>query len=267
MAGWKWVLLVLLGGYAGLVALRYVAQRRLMYFPEAIHTSPAEAGFPQAEEVVLNSADGVRVIVWHVAPRDERLVWLYFHGNGGALRYRVDRFRELTAQGDGLVALSYRGYGGSTGRPSETGLIEDARATYDFAAKHYSSEKIRLWGESLGTGVAIALAAERPVARIVLEAPFLSALDIAAGAYPFVPVRFLMKDQFRSDLLIAKVTAPVLILHGDRDQVVPISSGQQLYKLIRSPKRFVRIPGGGHENLSSFGIAEAVQKFLEEPFE
>ena len=105
-----------------------------------------------------------------------------------------------------------------------------------------------LWGESLGTGVALALAAERPVARIVLEAPFLSAVDIAAGAYPYVPVRWLMKDQFRSDLRVAKVTAPVLVVHGDRDTVIPISSGQLLYKLITSPKRFVRIAGGGHEN-------------------
>jgi len=267
MTGWKWALIVVLGGYAGLLALMYVAQRGLMYFPETVRTPPAQAGFPQAEEVVLDSADGARVIVWHVAPRDERPVWLYFHGNGGALRYRVDRFRELTAQGDGLVALSYRGYAGSTGRPSETGLIEDARAAYGFAVKRYPAEKIRLWGESLGSGVAIALAAERPVARVVLEAPVLSAVDIAAGVYPFVPVRLLMKDQYRSDLRIPQVTAPVLILHGDRDQVVPFASGQELYKLIRSPKRFVRIPGGGHENLSSFGIAEMVAKFLAEKFD
>jgi fermentation-respiration switch protein FrsA (DUF1100 family) len=266
MTGLKWVLIVLLGGYAGLLTLMYVAQRALMYFPETVRTPPAEAEFAQAEEVMLDSADGVRVIVWHVAPRDERPVWLYFHGNGGALRYRLDRFRELTAQGDGLVAISYRGYAGSTGKPSEAGLITDAHTAYAFARKRYPAERIRLWGESLGTGVAVALAAERPVARVVLEAPFLSAVDIAARAYPFVPVRWLMKDQFRSDLRVAKITAPVLILHGDRDQVVPISSGQQLYKLIRSPKRFVRVPGAGHENLSSFGVAEAVQKFLNETF-
>ena len=124
-----------------------------------------------------------------------------------------------------------------------------------------------LWGESLGTGVAIALAAERPVARVVLEAPFLSAMHIAQGAYPFVPVRLLMKDTFRSDLRVPKVTAPILILHGDRDPVVPISSGEQLYKLIQSPKRFVRVPGGGHDNLGTFGISEAVAGFLEQKFE
>lgn len=262
MPGWKWVLTFLSTGYVALVALMYVTQRGLMYFPEAFRTSPGDAGLADAEEITLDSADGARVIVWHIRPRVDRPVWLYFHGNGGALRYRVDRFRELTAQGEGLVALSYRGYAGSTGRPTEAGLIADAGAAYDFAVQRYGAGRIVLWGESLGSGVAVALAAERPVSRIVLEAPFLSAVDIAAGVYPYLPVRWLMKDQFRSDLRVAKVTAPVLVLHGDRDDVVPIVSGQLLYKLIPSPKRFVRLPGGGHENLGSFGAVEAARAFV-----
>ncbi len=264
MPGWKWFLIFFCTGYLALVALMYVAQRGLMYFPETFRTAPADAGLAEAEEVVLDTPDGARVIVWHIPPKGNRPVWLYFHGNGGALRYRVDRFRELTAQGEGLVALSYRGYAGSTGRPTEAGLIADARAAYDFAVKRYGADRIVLWGESLGSGVALALAAESPVARIVLEAPFLSAVDVAAGVYPYLPVRFLMKDQFRSDLRVGKVTAPVLVLHGDRDQVVPIVSGQLLYKLITSPKRFVRISGGGHENLGSFGAVAEATKFLGE---
>ena len=266
MPGWKWFLIFFAAGYLTLVAFMYVAQRGLMYFPETIRTAPAAAGLAQAEEVVLDTPDGARVIVWHIPPKSDRPVWLYFHGNGGALRYRVDRFRELTAQGEGLVALSYRGYAGSTGRPTEDGLIADARAAYDFAVKRYGADRIVLWGESLGSGVALALAAEHPVSRIVLEAPFLSAVDIAAGVYPYMPVRWLMKDQFRSDLRVAKVKAPVLILHGDRDNVVPIASGQLLYKLIASPKRFVRLAGGGHENLGSFGAVAEARKFVDEKF-
>ena len=162
MPGWKWFLVFFGTGYLALVALMYVAQRGIMYFPESFRTAPAEAGLPEAEEVVLDTPDGARVIVWHVPPKGDRPVWLYFHGNGGALRYRVDRFRDLIAQGEGLVALSYRGYAGSTGSPTEAGLIVDARAAYDFAAKRYGAERIVLWGESLGSGVALALAAERP---------------------------------------------------------------------------------------------------------
>jgi fermentation-respiration switch protein FrsA (DUF1100 family) len=262
MPGWKWVLVVFSTGYVALAVLMYVAQRALMYFPETIRTAPAEAGLPDAEEVVLDTPDGARVILWHVPPRGDGPVWLYFHGNGGALRYRVERFRELTTQGDGLVALSYRGYAGSTGSPTEAGLIADARAAYDFATKRYAPSRIVLWGESLGSGVALALAAEREVARIVLEAPFLSAVDVAAGVYPYLPVRWLMKDQFRSDLRVANVRVPVLILHGDRDNVVPIASGQMLYKLITSPKRFVRVAGAGHENLGAFGAVETAKKFV-----
>jgi hypothetical protein len=251
--------------YVGLVALMYIAQRSLMYFPDTLRVPPADADFA-AEEVVLDTADGERIIAWHVAPRGDQPVVLYFHGNGAGLRHRVERFRALTDDGSGLVALSYRGYSGSSGRPSEDGLIADAAATYAFATARYASQRLVLWGESLGSGVAVALAAEHRVGRMVLEAPFLSAVDIAAGAYPIVPVRWLMKDQFRSDLRIGMVKAPVLIVHGDRDTVVPIGSGEALYALIKAPKRFVRVAGAGHDVLGVRAV-EAAKAFLEERFE
>ena len=268
MALVKSLLVFLFVGYIGLVALMYFAQRALMYFPDTTRAAPAVAGFPEAEEVVLDTADGERVIIWHVAPRRaDAPVILYFHGNGGALQHRVDRFRALTAEGQGLVALSYRGYGGSTGSPSETGILADATAAYDFAIARYPAARLILWGESLGTGVAVALASERPVGRVILESPFSAAVDVAAAAYPFVPVRWLMKDQFRSDLRIAKVTAPLLIMHGERDDVIPIGFGERLYSLAKSPKRFVRLAGGGHSNLGGFGATEAVKTFLTEQFD
>jgi len=266
MATLKNLLLIGAAIYLVLVATMYLAQRSLMYFPETLRTAPAQAGLPEAEEVMLDTADGERVVAWHIAPRGDQPIILYFHGNGGALRYRIDRYRALTQDGTGLVALSYRGYGGSSGRPSEAGLIEDARATYAFATQRYPVAGLVLWGESLGTGVAVALAAEKKVARLVLEMPYLSAVAIAAAAYPFVPVRFLMKDQFRSDLRIRDVTAPVLIVHGDRDDVIPIGSGEQLYALIAGPKRFLRIPGAGHEDLGMRAV-EAAKAFMAERFD
>jgi uncharacterized protein len=125
------------------------------------------------------------------------------------------RFRDLIDDGSGLVALSYRGCGGSSGRPTEKGLIEDARAAYAFAVARYPAERLVFWGESLGTALAIAMAAENTVGCLVLEAPFTSAVDVGAQHYWFVPVRLLMKDQFRSDLRAGKVTAPVLVVHGE----------------------------------------------------
>ena len=143
MALLKW-LIGAAAAFGGLVALMYVVQRSLMYFPERLRTPPAMAGLPEAQEVALDTKDGERVIVWHVPPRGEKPVVLYFHGNGGALRNRVDSFHAFIADGNGLIALSYRGYGGSTGRPTEAGLIADAEAAYAFAATHYPAERIVL---------------------------------------------------------------------------------------------------------------------------
>jgi fermentation-respiration switch protein FrsA (DUF1100 family) len=258
----KWLLVLGLIAYCCLVALVYVGQRALQYFPDRQRTSPADAGLPGADEITLATADGERVLVWHLPPRPEQPVVLYFHGNGGSLSWRVERFRALTANGFGLVALSYRGYGGSSGRPTETGLIEDAMTTYAFAADRYPAARIALWGESLGSGVAVALAAERPVARIVLESPFTSIAEIGAQIYWFLPVRWLIKDGYRSDLRVGKISAPVLVLHGELDRVVPIAFGERLYALVNAPKRFVRFPRGGHNDLGAHGALDVAQQFL-----
>jgi uncharacterized protein len=265
MAFVKWTFIIGAAGYLGLGALMFFAQRALMYFPDRARTLPAAAGLAQAQEIFLDTADGERVIAWHVAPRGDKPVVLYFHGNGGALNLRVDRFRKIVAQGFGLLALSYRGYGGSSGKPTEDGLIADARAAHAFAAERYA--RIAVWGESLGTGVAIALAAEKPVERVILDAPFTSTADVAADLYWFLPVRLLMKDQFRSDQRIKRVSAPVLILHGEADTIIPIAYGERLLAMIPGKKQMVRLPGGYHVDLDRLGAADAALKFLSEPLD
>jgi uncharacterized protein len=265
-----WVRMTLIGVaalllcvYVGLAAMLYAEQRSMMYFPEAVHTTPVAAGLPEAGEVPLTAADGVHILAWHVPPRDDtRPVILYFHGNGGALRYRVQRFRDLVDKGIGLVALEYRGFGGNEGDPSEAGLTADAEAAYAFAAARYPVAQIVVWGESLGTGVAVPLAAEKPVARVILEAPFTSAAAVAARRYWYMPVRLLMKDQYRSDRSIGKITAPVLILHGMRDHVVPYAMGEEMFALTTAPKHIVRFLDGGHEDLDRHGALHAVGRFL-----
>lgn len=257
-----WIAVIFLCAYVGVTGVLYVTQRSLMYFPDTTHTTPAQAGLPEAEEVPLVAADGVHITAWHVAPKEQKPVILYFHGNGGALRYRVERFKKLIGDGIGLVALEYRGYGGNPGSPSERGLIADAEAAYGFAAAHYSVQQIVPWGESLGSGVAAALAAEKPVGRVILEAPFTSAAAVAALRYWYVPVRLLMKDQFHTDTRIAKVKAPLLILHGVHDQVVPYAMGERLFALANQPKHIVRFLDGGHENLDANGALQAVARFL-----
>jgi len=258
----KWTAIIALCLYAGVAAVLYLTQRSLMYFPETIHTMPAQAGLPEAEEVPLTASDGVRISAWYVAPQDGKPVVVYFHGNGGALRYSVPRFRKLIGAGIGLVALEYRGYGGNGGSPSERGLVADGEAAYTFAAARYPAKQIVLWGQSLGSGVAVAIAAENPVGRVILEAPFTSAAAVASIRYWYMPVRLLMKDQFHSDRRIRKVTAPLLILHGVHDRVVPYAMGERMFELANKPKHIVRFLDGGHENLDANGALQAVARFI-----
>ena len=265
MIALKWGLFLAAAGYVVFVVFLYLAQRSFLYHPRSTHVTPAAAGLPNAEEAIIETGDGERVIVWHVPPQAEKPVVIYFHGNAEIVASRAARHRELTADGIGLIALSYRGYMGSTGSPTEEGLLRDAEAAYRFAASRYPPHRIALWGHSLGSGVAVALASTHPVAGIVLEAPFTSTADLAARLFPFVPVRWLMHDQFRSDQRIANVNAPILILHGARDMVVPIRFGERLFALAREPKRFVRFPDGGHADLDEHGAAREARRFIAEP--
>jgi len=259
----KWLLVVVALGYLGVVALLYVKQREMLFpIPTATRTAPDAAGFPQAEEHVLATADGERIIVWHVPARPNRRVVVYCPGNGDTLAGSVHRFRDIVADGTGLIALSYRGYAGSSGQPSEHGLLSDAATTYAFAAQRYEPGRMIAWGYSLGSGVAVALAADHPFGGLILEAPYTSITDLAAAAYPFLPVRLLLKDRFASDTRIQRVTAPILMIHGTRDATVPIALGERLFGLAHEPKRFVRLDGAGHDDLGNFGATETALQFI-----
>jgi fermentation-respiration switch protein FrsA (DUF1100 family) len=259
----KWLLIVVAVGYfGGLVAL-FVLQRSFLFpIPQVGRVAPADAGFPVAEEHVLTTADGERVIVWHVPARPGHPVLLYFHGNGDYLAGFFARFRELISDGTGIVALSFRGYAGSSGHPSEQGLLLDAAAAYAFTTARYGAERIVVWGFSLGTGAAVAVAAEHPVGKLILEAPYSSIADVAAAAFPMFPVRLLLRDPLHSDVRIARVTAPLLIMHGTDDATIPIRFSERLFALAREPKRFVRFPGGGHADLDDFGALETARQFI-----
>jgi fermentation-respiration switch protein FrsA (DUF1100 family) len=259
----KWIVIVLAVIYLGGVGLLYFKQREMLFpIPPVGRTSPAAAGFPQAEEHVLTIADGEKIIVWHVPARPGRPVVLFFPGNGDFLAGRVSRFKGITADGTGLVALSYRGYAGSTGSPSETGLLRDGAAAYAFTTARYDASRIVAWGFSLGTGVAVAIASQHPIGKLILEAPYTSTVDVAASLFPIVPVSLLMRDPFRSDRRIASVTMPLLVMHGDADPAINIAFGERLFAMAHEPKQFVRFRGGGHDNLDDFGAIETARQFI-----
>src|SRR5208283_4863981 len=173
-------------------------QRKLQYFPDRRLTDLTQTDLSGGEELRLTAGDGETLVAWYFRPKGGRPLILYFHGNGGALVDRVSRFQMFATRGYGLLAVSYRGYGGSTASPTEGGLMQDGEAAYRAArARGHEGNRIVLMGASLGTGVAAAIATTHEAAALVLEAPYLSALDVASAHYPFFPVGWLMFDQFR----------------------------------------------------------------------
>jgi len=264
MAIIRWLLISGVCAYALLVGLLYVMQRSMLYHPIATRISPADAGMPEAEEVVLTTSDGEKLVAWHVPPRGDKPVVIYFHGNAEIVPWRAKRHKVTITDGTGLIAVNFRGYGGSTGAPTEDGLHRDALAAYAFAAERYAPQRIVVWGHSLGTGIAVRLASEKPVGKLILEAPYSSTVDVAASLFPYVPVRWLMKDQFHADQWIGSVHAPLLVMHGARDDVIAIRFGERLFALAHEPKRFIRYDHGGHNDLDDFGAGAAARAFIAE---
>ncbi len=233
--------------YLVLLAAVTLLQRSLLYFPRTSPMSPDGAGLAQAQELKIETEDSQQLVAWYIPAAAGKPLLFYFHGNGGSLIERVQRFAALTANGNGLLATSYRGYLGSTGRPTEAGLHLDADAAYLKARSlGYEASRIVAVGESLGTGVAVALAARKPVAAVILDSPYTSTVDVAAATYWMFPVRRLMWDRFQSDQSIGKIHVPLLIAHGADDWIVPFRFGARLFALANEPKKFIEVPGAGH---------------------
>jgi fermentation-respiration switch protein FrsA (DUF1100 family) len=232
--------------YAALVIGLFVGQRKILFRCDAAVLDPASVGL-LAEMLRLKSEDGETLLAWRVPPAPGRPLILYFHGNAGGLDLRVERFRAIAKVGMGFLAIEYRGYASSTGSPSERGLKLDGEAAYAAAvASGVAPERIVALGESLGSGVAVALAARYNLGALVLDSPYSSIVDVAASAYWFVPVRALLRDPFRNDLLIGTIHTPTLIVHGSKDVVVPIRFGEKLFGLANPPKDFWRVEGAAH---------------------
>ncbi|MBV9910697.1 MAG: alpha/beta hydrolase [Hyphomicrobiales bacterium] len=232
--------------YGFVVIGLYAGQRKLLFRCDAGEVDPATLGL-KADIVRLKTEDGESLLAWSIPPLAGRPLILYFHGNSGGIDLRIERFHAIAKAGMGLLAIEYRGYASSTGSPSERGLKLDGEAAYAAAvASGVAPERIVPLGESLGSGVAVALAARHTVGALVLDSPYSSIADVAAAAYWFVPARALIRDPFRNDLLIGSVKAPMLIVHGTKDTVVPIRFGEKLFALANPPKEFWRVEDAVH---------------------
>ena len=243
---------------AAIIALASCANS-LIYRP---HTEQAAPNFPDTQVVRIATADGESLVAWYRAPQAGQPIFLFFDGNGGRPQIGGGRWRRIAESGAGFLAVYYRGYAGSTGRPSERGLHLDARAGYDWLiANNYAPRDIVIHGFSLGSGVAVRLAAERPARALILEAPFTGVDDVAAAHYTSAS-RLFISDTYRTRDWIAEVRMPALVVHGDADTVIPFAQGERLFALANEPKEFVRMSGSDHATLVRDGIYPHITQFL-----
>lgn len=253
--------------YAGLVGSLYIFQRNLLYHPAAAMPTPAESGVPEMDAVSLETADGLRLTSWYEPATDGRPTLVYLCGNAGHLGYRASKVRHFLDAGYGVLLVGYRGFGGNPGRPSEAGLYLDGQAALGFLeGEGITADRTVLYGESLGSGVAVHIAHEQakdqPVAAVLLEAPYTSIADLAAHHYPFAPARWLVKDRFETETKIAGVGAPLLIFQAEDDRVIPVRYGKRLFEAAAEPKEAHWLPNGGHNGLYDVGAPEIALEFL-----
>jgi len=254
---WRWIMIFAVA--LGLLLFSLVSySNSFVYHPDPEEVAP---NFPETQAVRLETSDGERIVAWYRPPLEGQPIFLYFDGNGGRPQIQEGRYRRISEHGAGYLAVYYRGYSGGTGQPSERGIRLDARAGYDWLiAQGYAPGDIVIHGFSLGSGVAVQLAAEVPARALILEAPFTGIDDVAASH--FAPARYLIRDAWRSREYVGRVGMPVLIAHGDADTIIPFSQGERLYELANEPKQFVRFGGSDHSTLVRDGLYDHIWPFL-----
>ncbi len=259
----KWVVSIgifLAVFYIALIGLIYILQRSMLYFPPADYLSPQAVNVPMDE--IKNEAG--EVVSWWAPPSSERgKVVMVFHGNGSAIYSNYDIFNDFIQAGHGVLSVGYPGYPGQGGKATQTALVDSAVAQYEWIlAQGIAADRIAFYGTSLGSGVAAQLTTIHEPSILFVDAPFNSTLDMAKRTIRFAPVGLLMKDTFRSDLALANISVPLIWMHGDADNIVPLSQGQKLYDGYKGPKSAHIIARGQHNNLWALGGREIVLSAL-----
>lgn len=250
--------------YLAILAIMYAGQRYLIYSNYDNGALAAANWMPirHSKRIELTTTDGERLAAWYAAPQPGNPIFLFFHGKGGGLERKKWRWQRIRDAGAGILALSYRGYPGSTGTPTEAGINRDAAAAYKWLNARHPADHIVLHGLSLGTGVAVTLATKIKARALILEAPYTAVVDVAAERYPFLPVRQLLWDRYLSRERIASVGMPVLIAHGTGDTVIPFAHAKRLYRRATKPKHLAAMPGSDHNTLVRDGLYRHIWRFL-----
>lgn len=252
--------------YGLIVLLYYLLQERLLFVGSPLaRLFKFELATPY-DEVFLDSSEGGTLHALHLKIPDAKGLIIYFHGNTGHLGRWGVVGEELTTYGFEVLMVDYRGFGKSSGKRTEETLHHDAQLIYDYALTLTDESKVVVYGRSLGSGLAVKVAAENTPARLVLETPYYNLTGVVFYHFPFLPVRWILRYRFRSDWYIDKVTSPVAIFHGTRDKVVPYKSGLRLYEKLTdsSDNIMVTIARGKHSDLNKYPLfREKMKEFLE----
>lgn len=254
------LVIVLITVFAIVMITLWATQDRFLFLPVA------DAATPKQTEITVQSIatnDNETLVAWYVEASAGCPTLLQFHGNGGHLSTEFWRHERLLKAGVGFLALSWRGYAGSTGKPSEKGFHVDARAAWEWLIEQgLAPNDILIQAHSIGSGPAIRLAAETNPGALILEAPFFSMKDLISRKVPALPTGTILKHPFRSDLYIADVSAPLLIVHGTKDSVIPIEQSKRLFELASEPKTYVSLPESDHNTLVRDGLFDHVWPFI-----
>lgn len=256
--------------YAGMLLLVYFLQDRLLYFPlKDIDVTPAALQLA-FEEVRLTTDDGQTLAAWWIPAEKERAVLLFCHGNGGNISYRLDSIDIFSRLGLSVLIFDYRGYGGSTGQPSEKGTYRDAESAWRYLVdvQKKKPEKIICFGESLGGAVAAEIAMRHESGGLIIMSSFTSIPELAGRLYPFLPIKLLSKFRYATIEKIANIAAPKLIIHSPDDEIIPFEQGRSLYEKAAHPKQFLQIKGGHNEGFLVSGnlYVQGLKDFLDRYF-
>lgn len=259
-------LLLILSVCAVMLIFIYFYQRHLLYFPDKRTVTPQASQALDMYEVKLHTDDGLDLIAWYSPAKNGQRTIIYLHGNAGNIAIRVPLIRPFITQGYGVLLVEYRGYAQNPGRPSEQGLYHDGRAAIRFLMdKGMSLDCIILFGESLGSSVAIQLATQYNVAGIILQSPASSIVAIGRRIYPFLPVSLLLRDRYETITIINKVKSPLLILASRKDELIPVTDSIELFEAANQPKQIHILEDHAlsHNYLTNEEFYKTVNNFLQ----
>jgi len=266
----SWITIVVICAlviYIILMWVYYLVQERLLFVATPLQRVFKFKLASPYDEVYLDSEEGGTLHALHIKARESKGLILYFHGNTGNLKRWAIVAEELTTYDRDVLVVDYRGFGKSHGRRTQNTLYADAQLIYEYALTLWEEKDIVIYGRSLGTGLAVKVAADNSPSKLVLETPYYNMIDVAFYHFPFMPVKLLLRFPFRSDKHIPKVRCAICIFHGTRDRIVPYKSGLKLYELISedASHNMVTIPRGKHSNLSNFPLfRDKMMEFITE---